>query len=357
MRLRPVLIGVAALAVLGAGGAAAAGFGGGDTTGTPARRAAPAVTATVKRMTLVKSVAVAGSLSFGESVPLTSTATGTVTWLPEPGSKVKRGGTLLRVDEKPIVLLYGELPMYRPLTTGTRGTDVRQFEENLRALGYSGFTVDDEYSAATTTAVKRWQKGLALDVTGTVERDRIICAPGPVRIAAPSVRLGASATGEVLTYTGSKKVVTVQVDAGGAQWAAKGTKVTVTLPGGKEVAGVVASVGAQASASTGGEGPDEASPGTGNTTVPAVITIANQSALAKFEKTPVDVRYVAQQRKNVLTVPVSALLALAEGGYGLEVAAQGTGRIVPVETGMVAGGQVEVRGAGIEPGVQVGVPE
>ena len=86
---------------------------------------------------------------------------------------------------------------------------------------------------------------------------------------------------------------------------------------------------------------------------PVVVTIANQRALVRFEKTPVDVRYVAQQRKNVLTVPVSALLALAEGGYGLEVA----GRIVPVETGMVAGGQVEVRGAGIDQGVPVGVPE
>jgi peptidoglycan hydrolase-like protein with peptidoglycan-binding domain len=353
MRLRPVLIGVAALAVLAAAGAAAAGFGGDDTAAAPARRTAPAATATVKRMTLVKSTAVAGSLSFGEPVPLTSTATGTVTWLPAAGTRIKRGGTLLRVDEKPIVLLYGELPMYRPLTAGTRGTDVRQFEENLRALGYSGFTVDEEYSAATTAAVKRWQKDLTLDVTGTVDRDRVICAPGALRIAAARLRVGASATGEVLTYTGSRKVVTVQVDAGGAQWAAKGTKVTVTLPGGRDVAGVVASIGTQASASAGAEGPDEANPGTGNATVPVLVTIADQSALAKFEKTPVDVRYVAQQRKNVLTVPVSALLALAEGGYGLEVA----GRILPVETGMVAGGQVEVRGAGIDQGVQVGVPE
>ena len=357
MRLRPVLIGVAALAVLAAAGAAAAGFGGDDITGTPARRAAPAATVKVKRMTLVMSVAVAGNLSFGEPVPLTSTATGTVTWLPAAGRKVKRGGTLLRVDEKPIVLLYGELPMYRPLAIGTRGRDVRQFEENLRALGYSGFTVDDEYSAATATAVKRWQRDLALDVTGTVERDRIIYAPGAVRIAAASVRLGASATGDVLTYTGSKKVVTVQADAGGAPWAAKGTKVTVTPPGGQDVAGVVASVGTQASAPADVEGADEANPGTGNATVPVVITVADQSALAKFEKTPVDVRYVAQQRKNVLTVPVSALLALAEGGYGLEVAGQGTSRIVPVATGLVADGQVEVRGAGIEAGVQVGVPE
>jgi peptidoglycan hydrolase-like protein with peptidoglycan-binding domain len=353
MRLRPVLIGVAALAVLGAAGAAAAGFGGNDTAAEPTRRTAPAATATVKRMTLVKSMAVAGSLSFGEPVPLTSTATGTVTWLPAAGARITRGGTLLRVDEKPIVLLYGELPMYRPLTAGTRGTDVRQFEENLRSLGYSGFTVDEEFSAATTAAVKRWQKDLTLDVTGTVDRDRVICAPGALRIAAASLRVGASATGEVLTYTGSRKVVTVQVDAGGAQWAAKGTKVTVTLPGGRDVAGVVASVGTQASASAGAEGTDEVNPGTGNATVPVVITIANQGALAKFEKTPVDVRYVAQQRKNVLTVPVSALLALAEGGYGLEVA----GRILPVETGMVAGGQVEVRGAGIDAGVQVGMPE
>jgi hypothetical protein len=55
-------------------------------------------------------------------------------------------------------------------------------------------------------------------------------------------------------------------------------------------------------------------------------------------------------------VPVSALLALAEGGYGLEVVRDdGTTKIVRVDTGLFADGKVEVRGAGIGEGTVVGV--
>jgi membrane fusion protein, multidrug efflux system len=61
------------------------------------------------------------------------------------------------------------------------------------------------------------------------------------------------------------------------------------------------------------------------------------------------------ERKDVLTVPVGALLALAEGGYGLEVVEGSTTRIVAVETGLFADGKVEVSGSGIADGTTVGV--
>jgi hypothetical protein len=57
-----------------------------------------------------------------------------------------------------------------------------------------------------------------------------------------------------------------------------------------------------------------------------------------------------------LLVPVNALLAPAEGGYGLEVVrGDGTTTIVRVDTGLFAAGKVEVRGAGIAKGTVVGV--
>jgi len=58
----------------------------------------------------------------------------------------------------------------------------------------------------------------------------------------------------------------------------------------------------------------------------------------------------------VLTVPVAALLALAEGGYGLEVVDGGRSSITAVETGLFADGRVEVSGSGIAAGTTVGVP-
>lgn len=56
-------------------------------------------------------------------------------------------------------------------------------------------------------------------------------------------------------------------------------------------------------------------------------------------------------------MPILALLALAEGGYGVQVVEGGTTRTVVVRTGMFAGGRVEVSGAGIAEGTVVGVPK
>ncbi len=47
----------------------------------------------------------------------------------------------------------------------------------------------------------------------------------------------------------------------------------------------------------------------------------------------------------MLTVPVAALLALQEGGFGVEVARR-RDTYLPVKTGMFANGRVEVSGAG-----------
>ncbi|MFE3202531.1 hypothetical protein [Embleya sp. NPDC059237] len=71
---------------------------------------------------------------------------------------------------------------------------------------------------------------------------------------------------------------------------------------------------------------------------------------------PVTVGFTGKERKGVLTVPVNALLALAEGGYGVEaVEPDGGTRLLKVELGMFAGGRVEVTGDGVTEGLKVGV--
>jgi peptidoglycan hydrolase-like protein with peptidoglycan-binding domain len=280
-----------------------------------------------------------------------------VTWLPAVGATVRRGRPVLRADEKPVLLLYGRLPMYRQLAEDAEGADVRQLERNLSALGYGGFTVDEKFSKTTTAAVKRWQSDLDLPTTGVVERERVIFLPDAVRVAQWLVRLGAPAAADVLSYTGNTRVVTVAADAAQVGWAVAGARVTVTLPGGKSTAGRVSGVAAEAQAAEGGGEPDTANPGTDGATVAVTIAVSDQKALGRLTAAPVDVRYIARQRVNVLTVPVPALLALAEGGYGLEVVDERGSRIVPVEAGLFADGRVEVTGEGLDAGLLVGVPE
>jgi hypothetical protein len=55
-------------------------------------------------------------------------------------------------------------------------------------------------------------------------------------------------------------------------------------------------------------------------------------------------------RRNVLTVPTQALLALASGGYALQLP---DGRLVAVRTGIVQGGDIEVSGRGVRRGLRV----
>jgi hypothetical protein len=55
-------------------------------------------------------------------------------------------------------------------------------------------------------------------------------------------------------------------------------------------------------------------------------------------------------------VPVAALLALREGGYGVQIVEGSTTRIVAVKTGLFSGGRVEVSGDGLAEGMTVGMP-
>lgn len=346
-----VVMAAAAVLSVGAATAAATGFGF-DTApaATDQGAALPPTTSKVTRQTLVDAQTESGDLGFGEAATVAGKLDGTVTGLPATGTTLERGQALCHIDNTPVVLLYGSLPAYRTLESGVEGADVRQFEENLAALGYRGFTVDDTYSAATVTAVKKWQEDLGLSETGTVEQGRIFYAPGAIRVHAHKATLGEALKpgSALLTYSGTSRVVTVELDTSDQRLAVKDAPVTVKLPDREAVPGKIAKVETVIKPA---EGQNEAS-----TKIEVTITVDDESALAGLDQAAVEVGFAAARRENVLTVPVAALLALAEGGYGVQ-AVEGTAtRIVPVKTGLFAGGRVEVSGDGLTDGMTVGMP-
>jgi peptidoglycan hydrolase-like protein with peptidoglycan-binding domain len=325
---------IAALVVAAALGATAAVLAVGGQPTPDARRSGPPITTPVVREDLIDAVTIPGEVGHGAATPIVSRAAGTLTWLPAVDTVVNRGGALFRADERPVVLLIGLVPMYRALSAGVSGPDVRQLEDNLRALGYGGFTADNQFGAATTSAVRQWQKDLGVPVTGVVDIADIIYSPTAVRVEAPLARLGASATGEVLSVTGVTKVVHANMPQASAGWAKPGTTVVI-LAGSAKTDGRV----------------EQAVTDPSNGTVTVLVSVADQASLTDAT---VQVQYVARQRPGVLTVPVTALLALDNGGYGVELA---DGLIVPVQVGMFAAGKVEISGAGISEGVRVGIPQ
>ncbi|WP_422737356.1 efflux RND transporter periplasmic adaptor subunit [Micromonospora sp. WMMD729] len=353
-RLRAALVGGVVLLVAAVGVVAAVGFGGG-TGGDAAQAGPPADTAAITRQTLADSETADGELGYGTTRTATARLSGTVTGLPATGSTVRRGKPLYLVDNAEVVLLYGGLPAYRTLAPGVEGADVEQFERNLAALGYDGFTVDDEYTGATADAVREWQDDLGLAETGRVEPGRVVYADGEVRVESHQVDVGAvTQPGQaVLTYTGTSRVVTVELDVDDQRLAKRDAKVRVKLPDGRAVNGTVSAVETVIQTGTAGANGQSAE---AETKIEVTVAVADPKALAGFDQASVDVTFTASERADVLTVPVAALLALAEGGYGVEVVDGGTSRIVAVTTGLFADGRVEVTGEGIAEGTRVVVP-
>jgi peptidoglycan hydrolase-like protein with peptidoglycan-binding domain len=348
-----VVVTLAVVLAVGAGAAAATGFRvdtalrGGDRSGNTSTHLPPA-TAQVTRKTLVDTQTKSGELGYGDATSVTGRLMGTVTALPATGSTVARGQAVYHVDNAPIVLMYGALPAYRALSSETEGADVKQFKQNLYELGYRGFTVDEKYSDATVRAVKKWQRDLGLPQTGAVEQGRVVYAAGPVRVDNLTAAVGDPAGAAVLTYTGTSRVITVKLDVADQRLARKDAAVSIKLPDGKTASGKIANTLTVIQPAS---GQSQAS-----TKIKVTVTIDDDKALGDLGQATVDVGFTASQRENVLTVPVAALLALAEGGYGVQVVEGTATRIVAVQTGMFAGGRVEVSGQGLTEGMTVGMP-
>ncbi|GAA2630667.1 peptidoglycan-binding protein [Paractinoplanes durhamensis] len=319
---------------------------------TPSSSAATGSTGTktteISKETLVDRESHDGSLGHGSTSVLAAGSNGTVTWLPTAGATIARGKALYRLDNKPVVLLYGTLPAYRTLAPGVKGPDVKQLEKNLWALGYRGFTVDSTYSSATADAVEEWQDDLGLTETGRVESSQIVYAATAVRVDSVTVQNGSAAMAgtELLKYTGTTLVATVDLGMDSQRLAKQGVPVQVEMPDGKKLPGKIIKLGTTVQAGQGDE-PD---------TTLIEVTVGFAGSPAGMDEASVTVYFTSSERKDVLTVPVAALLALAEGGYGVQVVDGATTKIVAVETGLFADGKVEITGDGLAAGMKVGIP-
>ncbi|MEV0617800.1 peptidoglycan-binding domain-containing protein [Nonomuraea sp. NPDC050404] len=323
---------------------AAVGFGG-ESAGTAVAGRTPPATAKVTRTTLTATKTVDGTLGYGKATTVTGKSQGTITWLPAEGATITRGHAVYSADADRRPLLYGTMPLYRDLHEGIEGKDVELLERNLDKLGYKGFDVDREFTWTTREAVEDWQEDLGLDVTGTVQPGDVVVADGRVRVAKLRKALGDGAAGPVLDTTGTTREVLVALDVADEHLVRKDMKATVELPDGSTVNGRVTGVGKVATKTT-----------SGNDTVTTVEVRVSVSGLKKsYDAAPVDVTIVSEQRENVLAVPVGALLALAEGGYGVQLVEGSATRYAAVETGLFADGQVEIEG--LPEGATVAVPK
>ncbi|MCO6009146.1 peptidoglycan-binding protein [Actinoallomurus purpureus] len=364
---------VGGIAVIAAGGLWTA-------TSRPSATASPTpstgtTTAAVTRADLVETDQEQGTLGFGGARTLESSASGILTAEPAEGTTVTRDQKLYCVGLHPVRLFYGTVPLSRTLALGVSdGKDVRQLESNLRTLGYDPYrdmTIDDYFSAATQAAVKRWQKAHGQTRTGQVTLADLVFLPGAVRIAAQHAKSGdrIAAGAQLVDITGTTRIATVGLPAD-SDLAHAGDKVTVELPDGSSTPGVITQVSTAATSSSGSSGSqssgdnngDSSSNSGNNATIAVTVRLTKPKATGGLDQAPVTVDFTRRRAKNVLAVPVTALVTLSTGGYAVDVTSGGTVQRVAVKTGMFATngagtGQVEISGPGITEGLRVVIPQ
>ncbi|WP_162467358.1 peptidoglycan-binding protein [Streptomyces cavernae] len=331
---------------------------------TTAEVQGPPATATVARTSLSSGLRLSGTLGHGPAAKVVAQGQGIFTRLPASGKRIRAGEVLFEIDARPVVLFTGTRPFWRDLTPGmSDGPDVRQLEQNLTDLGFAEattLTVDQHFTDATASAVKRWQKSLGLDRTGTIPLGRVIVLPDQVvRVdEVTAVRGGVVAPGtSVLSVTPPDIRVSVRLSGGQAAQLPPGGDVSVALTDGRVVRGELRAMEPEGGGAPGdqdGSGTDERGGAV------AIIELAQQKeARAAMDKGRPDVTVTVPDRtvKDALVVPVTALLALADGGYGVRVVRgeQSEPRLISVEVGLIVDARAQITGA-VREGQQVVIP-
>ena len=251
---------LAAAAVVVAGVSGLVAMSGADHPAAAAQ-APPANTGTVEKGELSALVSDTGTLTYrarpdGSPYAAVNQAGGVYTQLPEAGDKVGCGGVLYRVNNRPVVLLCGTVPVYRALRVGVRGPDVRQLNRNLHQLGYDADAhvrvdpADGAFTSKTEQALSVLQRKRGVGVTGGLAIDDAVFLPEAVRIAKVGGQVGGSARpgAPVLSATSDKLHVRVDLDASQQREVKKGDRVQITLPGNTPVTGRVEGFGRVAQA-------------------------------------------------------------------------------------------------------------
>jgi len=365
----PTIVGLVAFGILGA-----VLWHNSTTNNSPAPAASATTTATIKKTDLVETTSYDGVLTYGDSRTVKSKSMGTVTWLPAAGATIKQGQRLYDVNEMSAYLMFGSVPMYRTLQSGVSdGRDVKQLETDLHALGFDpdGMTIDSSFTNATTAAVEAWQKDIGVTQDGIVTPALIQFLPSALRVQAVSAQLGDSTATDSPLFTASTpdRIATVTLSAADSTVAKTGEPVTLSLPSGGSVPGIISSITTATSTSSsagggggGGAGGSVNQQGASSTasgsSVDVTVSVTDRKAAAEPDQTPVSVAFTSNGATNVLAVPVTALIAISGGGYAVEVQdSPGTTHLVAVTPGLYAvGGLVQVTGSGVTEGLTVVVP-
>jgi hypothetical protein len=373
----------------------------GSKPASPAK-AVPLGMATVDRRDLVETRSYTGVLSYPARGNVGLNGPGTVTSLPRNGQILDEGASVAGVDDHPIGVLFGTTSLYRTLKlanptsaelaaqaaeanllsaeatlsqasrpskaegatspsaraasvaqadvgvdqardrltltqqtleqarTPQHGPDVALVAREMEALGYyqgSG----DSWNAALEDAVRAWQQHIGAVPTGEIDPDDVLVTRGPARVSGVHGQPGSAPSEVTFSLDALTRLATFRIKNGTPAALVPGRHVTLSAAG-RTTSGRVTSVTTSHQVAT------------------VRVTFAQSSRLARVASSQVSMKVTIAEHRDVLTVPTQALLALASGGYALQLPG---GRLLAVRTGLVQAGDIEVSGRGVHAGLKV----
>lgn len=199
-------------------GAGAIGWFAGAQISSPAEAAANAkpptpslLTVAVEKRLLSADVIARGTIGVSDPVALSLSgsigetgSTPIVTLVPELGTELTEGSIALEVSGRPVILLQGDLPVYRDLRPGSKGDDVLQLEQALNRLGFLT-TADEVWSDATGAAIQSLYAtvGYTPNTTSKTDQASLDTARDGVRLANQSLQDALKAINESGGASGS----------------------------------------------------------------------------------------------------------------------------------------------------------
>ena len=191
-------------------------------------------------------------------------------------------------------------------------------------------------------------------MNGSLALGDAVFLPEAVRIAKVTGQLGGSARrgAQALDATSGTLHVQVNLDPPEQRQVKRGDRAQITLPGNSTVTGKVVGFGRIAQA------PAEQDGSAADATIPTSISLDDPGKARGLDRAPVQVDITVKGVDDALSVPVTALVGKAGGGFAVEVVRAGGRReLVAVNVGLfdTADGRVQVDGD-LHAGDRVSVP-
>lgn len=318
-----------------------------------------------------------------------------VTRLPRQGQKLSSGSVAAEVSGRPVMLLEGRLPAYRTLSPGDSGPDVAQLQSALRALDLLPYEESGVYGPGTTAAIASLYESAgyesvtvgrdevdgALDVVRSAERSleqlrredkpdplsirfatedlararaglaelqaragaqvplgEVVFVPKlPATVAQIRTSVGETAEGELFSVSSGPLVVRGSPVQADARRIRRGQSARLLISPVGEAEGRVAA-SAEAVSDDGGSADEPLPVGSRSFTVDPARTLR-----PRLEGAPVRIIVsTSRSPRPGLAVPISAVSATASGTNFVVVVRDGKKTDVPVTTGFIGDGLVQV---------------